>query len=405
MNIVKKTFSLYKEAYTGLPREAWLLALVEFINRSGSMVFFYMTLYLTQTFGYSVSQAGQVLSAFGLGGLIGAYLGGKLTDTIGAYAVQKLSLGINGVIYLLLGRLTTLEAIMGAMFLLGISSEALHPANSTALSQVCSEELRTKGFALNRLAINLGVAIGPLVGGYLAMVDYSWLFWLDGITCLLAAGVFLIFLKGSRPPSAAPKETPLDKPPKTSVIKDVYFLKVLVLVFFSGLMFMQLFTTFPLYMKSVYFFKENSIGLLIAINTILIVMFEMLLMEVLKKKSLVKVIAVGCFLLCGGFALMPFGTGFLYAAFTVAVWTLGEMLAIPSMTTLVANHSDDSVRGKYMGFFSFAFALAVLVGPALGTFLYDTLGADNLWYGCGLLGSFLFLGFFTLEEKRELPGA
>jgi MFS family permease len=393
---VKKVYSLYKEAYSGLPKEAWLLSLVEFINRSGSMVLFFMTLYLTQTYNFSTTRAGQAISAFGFGALLGAYLGGKLTDVIGAYNVQKISLILTGAGFILLGQMRSYWLIWGMMFFVGMVGEALHPANTTAMSQVCPPALRTRGFALNRLATNLGFTIGPVVGGYLALIDYRLLFWVDGVTCLLAAGIFMIFFKIARPPLEPRTDA---APPPGSVWKDFYFLKVLAFTFLIGIMFIQLFNTFPLFFRTIYGFKENRIGLLITINTIMIALIEMLLMDALKKKPLKKVIAVGILVFGLGFALMPLGRGFIYAAFTVVVWTMGEILSMPTLTTLIANHSDDAVRGKYMGMFSFAFALAVTVGPSIGAVIYDSLGPDFLWFGCGGMGILLFLGFTSLKES------
>lgn len=397
MILFKHVFRLYKQAYSGLPREAWLLSLVEFINRCGYMVFIYMTLYLTQTFNFSTLQASQVISSYGFGALLGAYIGGKLTDVIGAYNVQKASLLLAGILFIVLGHLTSFWLIMTVMFLAGLVGEALHPANATAMSQVCPPELRTRGFALNRLATNLGITFGPLIGGYLALINYSWLFWIDGFTCILAAAIFMWFFRTARPPLEPHAESQINTP---SVWKDFYFLKILVFTFLMGIVFVQLFNTFPLYFRSVYGFKENHIGILLAINTVVIVLFEMILIDRLKKKSLIKIIARGAFLLCLGFALMPLGRGFLFAAFTVIVWTMGEMLALPALTALIANHSDDAVRGKYMGMFSFAFALAIAVGPAIGGKIYDSLGPNALWFGCGVMGVLLWLAYSTLKPVK-----
>ncbi|HLP45591.1 MAG TPA: MFS transporter [Candidatus Kapabacteria bacterium] len=399
MVIFKRIFSQYRSAYSGLPREAWMLSLVEFVNRSGTMVFFYMTLYLTQNFTYTLTQAGQVISGYGIGALVGSYAGGKLTDIIGAYNVQKLSLIITGFTFILLGQLTSYWLIMAVMFFMGICSEALQPANATAMSQVCSPELRTKGFALHRLAINLGVTIGPVVGGYLALIDYGLLFWIDGITCLLAAGIFMIFFKTARPVQESHVNSEVSTSSQ-SVWRDFYFLKVLAFTFFLGVIFVQLFNTFPLFFRTVYGLKENRIGLLIAVNTVMIVLFEMLLMDALKKQPVGKVIGFGALLLGGGFALMPLGSTFLFGCFTVAVWTMGEMLSIPSLAALIANHSNDAVRGKYMGLFSFAFALSMVVGPLLGAKIYDTFGASTLWFGCGAVGFILWWGVTSIENKR-----
>ncbi|MCP4152145.1 MAG: MFS transporter [bacterium] len=398
MTILKNIFLLYKNAYSGLPKEAWMLSLVEFINRCGTMVLFFMTLYLTQTYGFTPVQAGQVISIFGFGALLGAYIGGRLADSIGAYAVQKFSLVSAGIAYILLGQVTTFWTISLMMFLAGVTAETLHPANATAISQVCSEEQRTRGFALNRLATNLGIAVGPALGGYLALIDYKLLFWVDGLTYLFAAAIFMLFFKTSRPTNITREKTAREVPP---VWRDIYFLKILVFVFFIGIIFVQLFNTFPLYFRSVYGFRENSIGFLLVVNTAIIVLFEMLLLDALKKKSLRKTIAVGVLLLGLGFALMPLGRGFLFAAFTVVVWTFGEILSLPTITTMIANHSSDAVRGKYMGFFSFAFALSLIVGPALGAAVYDYFSPEVLWYSCGIMGILLYLGFYTLKPVNK----
>lgn len=396
----KRGFKQYRDAYTGLPREAWILALVEVVNRSGTMVFFFMTLYMTQSFGVSPEKAGYVLAAYGFGALLGAYIGGKLTDTLGAYTVQKASLLFCGVLYIVLGQLESYWFIMGTMFVLGIAGEALHPANSTAMSQVCPPELRTKGFALNRLSANLGVTLGPALGGYLAMVNYELLFWIDGFTCLVALLVFYLFFKGeSRPPLDEAMEAARNGKSQPSVLKDFFFLKLLAYLFLMGIVFVQLFTTFPLYCKNVYGLPENEVGLLIAINTILIVLVEMVLMEKLKGKPLIKITALGAFLICLGFGIMPLGHGFLFAAFSVIVWTVGEMLSLPALTTIIANHSDDSVRGKYMGLFAFSFALALAVGPGIGTWVYGKFGPEVLWYSCIAIGVLLFIGISRLPEQ------
>jgi MFS family permease len=394
----------YRTAYSGLPREAWILSLVEVVNRSGTMVIFFLTLYLTETFGISPEKAGYVITSYGVGALFGAYLGGKFTDMIGAYSVQKVSLISTGIFYIILGYVTHYWFFLVLMFILGVVGEALHPANATAMSQVCPSELRTKGFALNRLATNFGVTIGPVLGGYLALINYRLLFWIDGITCVVAAGLFVFFFKStSRPMQEAKPEanTNTMATPKRTVLKDYFFLKLLLLTFLMGLIFVQMFSTYPLYFKNFYGFPENTIGLLIAINTIMIVLFEMLLMEKLRGKNVISVISIGAFLLCAGFAIIPLGRGHLYAAFTVVVWTIGEMLALPFITTVIADHSDDAVRGQYMGLYSLSFALAFSVGPTLGTTIYGSIGPDYVWLFCGIIAVVVTIGFFSLKAEND----
>ena len=395
MNLLRTIIRTYREAYSGLPKEAWMLSLVELINRSGTMVIFFMTLYLTRKLGYSIPQAGQAMSAFGFGALGGSYLGGKLSDTMGAYKVQRYSLFLTGFSLIFLGHLANFLLILAAMFILGLVTETLHPANATAMSQVCPVHLRTRGFALNRLATNLGVTIGPVIGGFLALHNYKSLFWVDGLTCLIAGLVFWYYFRTDRPEFIHREEgVPVNRSP----LKDWYFLKMMGAVFLMALVFMQMFSTFPLYYNEFYGFLENHIGFLLSINTIIIVLFEMILINRLRKVSPFTIVAVGGLLLAGGFGLIPLGRGFLYAAFTVTVWTVGEMLFMPALTTLIANLSDDASRGKYMGMFSFAFSLAFIVGPYLGSYVYEEVSPHLLWMFCGIIGVLLLVIFLWLKH-------
>ncbi len=384
----------YCEAYGGLPRAAWLLALLELVNRSGMMVLFFLTLYMTRRLGFSLVEAGYVMSAYGVGSMLGTYFGGRLCDRLGAYHVQKLSLACSAVLLVSL-QLPRNPWLLAALVLaLAAVQDALHPANAAATAQICAPELRAKGFALHRLAANLGIGLGPVVGGYLALWDYRALFWVDGLTSLAAAALALVLL-----PHAGPHGAPDLSAARgaRAAWRNAAFLKVLPLVFGIGLVFAQIFTTFPIYLRAAYSLPESGVGRLLAVNTALIVTVEMLLMHALRRIRPERVVAVGTVLLGLGFALMPFGSSAGYAAFTVVVWTFGEILTLPMLLSLVTLRSDPAALGEYQGLTSLAFAAASTAGPVLATSLYQGAGGDSVWYACGALGALLGLGFATLE--------
>ena len=401
--MIRNVFTAYKKAYAGLPRNAWLLSLVQFINRSGSMVLFFLTLYLTRKLGFTMNQAGQAVSTFGLGALAGAYLGGRLCDWLGANRVQQLSLLLSGLNLILMGFMTSHGAVLLSAFLLGVFGEALLPANATAMAQECPALIRTKGFALNRLAANLGVTIGPVLGGYLALWNYRALFWVDGLTSLAALFIFILSFK---PALKAPLPNP-EAPPVETVSGQKHHLWIIfLLVFGIGLIFSQLFSTFPLYIHSAFGFAEDRIGQLLAINTIIIVVFEMVLLQSLKNIRPLKVISAGALLTGLGFALTPLGRGFFYAALTVAVWTTGEMLSMPLLTSEISNRSSDQNRGRHMGLLGVSFSLAFMTGPLAGAKIYTLFSPRALWFSCGGLGVLLALGFRRLGSKiTSTPGA
>jgi predicted MFS family arabinose efflux permease len=443
LNIV----ALYRQAYRGLPRRAWILFAVNLVNSSGAMVIFFLSLYLTRKLGLSPARAGQALSLYGVGSLAGAFLGGWLADRVGSIRVQKASLAVCGVVLVILGQVRSVWGILPLLFGLALFAGMLYPANATSMSKICPPDLQVKGFALNRLANNLGATIGPAVGGILALRDYRLLFWADGLTSLAAAGVFALLWRRSRgsgkgigagggsgtegtepsarqatEPNIASKSMPeaavhpvpdgrsasdsakrTANQPVSSTAKasspwrDRPFLLLMLIFFVWSAVFIQVLTTYPLYMRNVYGLAENRIGQLFAVNTVIIVFLEMILMEKIRKYPLARMINVSFILLGIGLGLMPLGRGFAFAALTVAIWTFGEMLSMPLVTALIAGRADDTTRGRYMGMFSFSFSLAFVVAPAAGMAIYERFGGDAVWIVCATLCLILAAAFSALR--------
>jgi predicted MFS family arabinose efflux permease len=393
----RKIRDLYIRAYSGLPGRAWILFTVNLVNSSGSMVLFFLSLYLTRKLGFSPARAGAVLSLYGLGSLGGAYLGGWLADRIGSISVQKASLALCGVLLIALGQVSAVAVISPLIFFFALAAGALYPANATTMSRVCPPDLQVKGFALNRLANNLGVTIGPAVGGLLALRNYRLLFWADGLTSLAAAVVLAILWKNPASAIQTPKVERAAVPPGRSPWRDGPFLFLMLIFLVWSAVFIQVFVTFPLYIRNVYGLAENRIGQLLAVNTIMIVVLEMILMEKIKKYPLTRMINLSFIMLGAGLGLMPLGRGFAFAALTVAVWTFGEMLSMPLVSALIASRADDATRGRYMGVFSLGFSLAFIVAPTAGTAVYGRFGGEALWFGCAAISLLLAAAFSLLR--------
>jgi MFS family permease len=418
----------YVAAYRGLPRRAWILFAVNLVNSSGSMVFFFLSLYLTRKLGLGAARAGQVLSLYGAGSLAGAFLGGWLSDRIGSIRVQKLSLWACGLFLIILGQVTTVALFMPLLFAYGLFAGTLYPANATSMARVCPPELQVKGFALTRLANNLGATIGPAVGGVLALHDYRLLFWADGLTSLAAAAVFgLLWTGGATAVAAAARAGAVDARtagpdlsnreegptpagaavrspslpearPSTSPWRDIPFLLMMAIFLVWSIVFVQVLTTFPLYIRNVYGLAENRIGQLYAVNTLMIVILEMILMEKIRKYPLARMINISFVCLGVGLGMMPFGRSFAFGALTVAVWTFGEMLSMPLVSALIAQRSDESNRGRYMGLSSFSFSLAFIVAPAVGMAIYGRFGGDAVWFICCGVSLLLAAAFSALRR-------
>ncbi|MHB8054481.1 MAG: MFS transporter [Candidatus Aminicenantales bacterium] len=396
----KNPVAIYKEAYRGLPREAWVLALAEFINRCGFMVLVFLSIYLTKHLEFSLVQAGQVLSAYGLGSIIGGYLGGHLCDRLGVRRIQLGSLVLSGLILIITGYAATFASVFVLLFLYGVVSAAIFPANDTAMTRFCFGDNLTRGFALRRLSANLGITFGPVIGGFLILVNYRLIFWADGLTTLASAVVIAALL---RPLPAGTGGAAGAGPRATrSPWRDKPFLMFMGLLLVLMVVFSQLFSTFNLYLYSVYGFPENKIGPLWAVNTVMIVVIEMVLINALRNKSETRLVAFGGALIGIGFALLPFGRGFGYAAMTVAVWTMGEILSMPFASTITAARAGDAM-GRYMGIYSLMFSTGMFIAPYAGNGLYAKIGGDAFWPIAGGIGLLASAGIWMMRGRLDVP--
>lgn len=379
---MRRVLAIYREAFSGLPRDLWLLALVALVNRSGTMVLPFISLYLTSARGFAPHEAGELVALYGVGAAAGAYLGGFLADRFGAIRAQQASLFAGGASYLVLGSLTGRGPIAAALFASGAIVESFRPAVMAAYSERAAPEIKAKAFAFLRLAVNLGVGVGPAVGGFLALYGYRWLFYVDAGTCWLAA---LLLFRLAPEPSAAARRASL-RDGARSAWRDGPFLALLVLVLFLASALFQVFSTFPLYLREHVGLRENGIGALLSLNAFLIVAFEMVLIHLVRNRDRMALVGAGGFALCAGFALMPLSSNVAWLALTVAIWTLGEMLSLPILNVVVSERASAGYQGQYMGLYTMAFSLAFVLAPLAGTAVYERFGAQSLWYGMGALG-------------------
>jgi predicted MFS family arabinose efflux permease len=390
----------YRDAFSGLSRTVWLLSVASLVNRSGTMVMPFLTLYLVSKRGFTTTQAGEILALYGLAAMVASYTGGWLCDRVSPVWVMKVSLALTGLSFLVLGQLRSRLAIAAMVFVLSLVGEAFRPANLAALAAATGPVDRARGFGLLRLAVNMGMTLGPSVGGFLALHDYGWLFVADGVTCLLATG--LLWLVPSGAEDAKTRRDRRQSGAGSSPWRDGPFLAMMGLMFLLATVVFQIVSTFPLTLRDLYGFSEARIGLTLAINTLIIVVFEMVLLHKLAGRGdTLEKVGLGAFFVCTGLALLPLGSSFPFAAFTVAVWTMGEMLAFPIASAVVADRAKEDSLGRYMGVFNLTFATSYVAAPLIGTWVYQTWGPKALWYGCGVVGAVLWVAFHLLAVARR----
>jgi predicted MFS family arabinose efflux permease len=400
--MLNKTVQLYKNAYAGLSKETWLLGIVILINRSGTMVLPFMSIYCTQQLHFTLSQSGIVMAMFGVGAIFGAQLSGRLTDKFGFYAIQVASLLLGGAMFFVLGELQQFHWLCIGIFIMSFFNESFRPANSAAIAHYSKPENRTRSYAVNRLAINLGFAVGGALGGFLASHNYKLLFWVDGCTNIGAALLLLYLLKPIKVITSTKDKLQLGN--EFSPIKDKVYLSFLLLTFCYAFCFMQLFSMHPVFMKTKWLLKENEIGILMAVNGLLIVVIEMVLVHKLEgKRTALFFIRIGMALLMIGFgSLSTLPASFITAAFSMIFITIGEIFCMPFMNTFWVSRTNENNRGRYAALYTTAWSAAHVIAPTAGAFVADSFGFVTLWLCVGLiLFALIFLSMFLEQLDKQ----
>jgi predicted MFS family arabinose efflux permease len=403
---MKKLLKNYISTFDGLSKEVWWLSLITLINRAGTMVIPFLSLYLTEDLGFTLSNVGTIMTAFGLGSVIGSWLGGKLTDKIGYYKIMVFSLFVSGFMFIGLQYLKTIYTLSFGIFALMVVADMFRPAMFVALSAYSKPENKTRSVTLIRLAINLGFSAGPAVGGLIIVsLGYGGLFWVDGITCIAAT---LLLIKVLNPKKTRVQdEIKVDNP--YSAYKDKPFIIFLFALFLFGFIFLQYFSTMPLYYRERHLLSELEIGLLLGANGFFIFLLEMPLIKYLENTRFAKtsLILFGAFLTAISFLILNFSNWSGILIFAMFLMTLGEMIAFPFANAFALQQAKKGNQGEYMALYSIAFSFAHIFGHKSGMELVKGVGYDNTWYIMTMLGGLCMLLLYILNKfmkRKKLVG-
>lgn len=370
----------------GLPHDMWALFFTSLINRSGTMVIPFLALYLTKKIDVSPAEAGTALLVYGAAAFIAAPLTGKLSDKLGSLKVMKFALYGSGVLFFAYSFITNYNWILVATFILATVNESFRPANLSMITEIVAPSQRRMAFALNRLAINAGMSIGPVIGGFLTLIDFHYLFYANAVASI-AAGIYFSSIKWSSL-AGSEKETTAEEVPKIrfAILSDKSFLFFLLAVIPANLVFFQHLGALPLYIVNDLGYSTAAFGLFGSINTILIIIAEVPLNNWMNDTPYKKSLMLGALFAGIGFGGFAIATTTIPLIIAIIVFTIGEMIFFPVTASYTSEIAPADRRGEYMGYYQMTFSFAFSAGPWLGTVVYQHYGSVILWSGALILG-------------------
>ncbi len=389
------------QIYREYPRDFWMMIAVNFVDRlGGSLLFPFFALYLTKKFDIGMTEVGRLFAIFFISGFIGSFPGGALTDRFGRKGIIIFSLIATSFSTLLMGFVNEFQFFLTVAFISGIFTDVGGPAYEAVFMDILPEEKRASGFGIRRVAFNLAIVIGPVIGGFIAARSYLALFIIDAVFSSIVALMVYLLIPETKPAAEEGKEQ--ESTIQTfigylQVLKDGKFMAFTSVCLLLWFVYMNMNTTLGVFLRDQHGVPESGYGWLISINAAMVVLFQFPITRRIEKNPPMLMMAVGAFFVASGLLLYGFVSTFWLFAVAMAILTIGEMITVPVANAVVANFASEEMRGRYSFIYGNSWGVAFAVGPWLAGQVLDNYNPNWLWYACGIVGMLAILGFLALH--------
>ena len=396
-------FDRLKKIYHEFPRLFWIVVAISFVDRIGNTLLFpFFALYITQKFSVGMTQAGILLGMSSLFGLIGSTIGGALTDKFGRKQLILFGLVFSAISSLSLGLVDSLSAMYPLMIFVGLLSSVSHPAHDAMIADILPDKQRQEGFGILRVVGNLSWIIGPTIGGFLANINFFYLFLIDAvISCIVAAIIFRVIPETKPEPHAhAESETLLQTVAGYRIVfRDLAYMAFMLAGMLMLVVYQQMYGTLSVYLRDNHGISPSGYGFLMTTSAITVILFQFWVTRVIKHRPPFLMMALGTFFYMIGFTLFGMVAAYSLFALNIVIITIGEMIVMPTSQALAANFAPSAMRGRYMAIFGLSWAIPSTVGPGAAGYILDNYNPDLLWYIGGAICALSVLAYYALHLR------
>jgi MFS family permease len=393
------------QIYREYPRDFWMMIVVNFVDRlGGSLLFPFFALYITKKFDVGMTEVGALFAIFFVSSFIGAFPGGALTDRFGRKGIIIFSLIASSVSTLFMGFVNEFQFFLIVAFISGIFTDVGGPAYEAVFMDVLPEEKRASGFGIRRVAFNLAIVIGPVIGGFIAARSYLALFVIDAIVSGIVALMVFLLIPETKPVASqgeVQESTAQTFAGYLRVLRDGKFIAFTLVCLLTWLVYMNMNTTLGVFLRDQHGLPESGYGWIISINAAMVVLFQFPITRKIEKNPPMLMMALGTFFIATGLLLYGFVATFWLFGVAIAILTVGEMVTIPIANAVVANFAPEEMRGRYNFVYGNSWGISFAVGPYLAGLIMDNYDPNLLWYACGIVGMVAVLGFLTLHRTTQ----
>ncbi|WP_344214258.1 MFS transporter [Kribbella sancticallisti] len=359
-------------SWSSLPPAVWVLVVARAVNRLGAFTLPFLAVVLTVELGATVSQAGLILTGFGLATIPSRLFGGHLADRIGRKWTIVAGLGGCAVAQLWIAASPGLWSAIPAVVLLGLAFEIYEPPSQAIIADVTGPADRPAAYGLLGAAMAVAAVAAGLLAAWLGQWDLRWLFVVDAATCLACAVLVGLALPGAR-------RAQLNRAARAW--RDRKLLLMLGVGTVFAVLYMEVLFGLPLTMLDEGV-PASGVGIVLAVSALTQIAGQPLLRRLVLDDF--QVMTVGYVLLAVG--LLATGFAGSLSAFVVAavVWSLGDLLLLGRALTIVSGLAPEHARGRYLATYGLSWGFATAVAPLAGSWLIEGVGSFGLWAICGL---------------------
>lgn len=398
-----KIFQLTKKKY---PSQFWVLFWGMLVATMGaSMIWPFLMIYVSEKLGLPMTAIAVLMTMNAAAGLVSSFLAGYITDKAGRKITMSVGLIVSGLLYLVMIPASTYSAFAVIMILRGIFSPLFRIGSRAMIADMIPEDDRADAYALSRLSNNLGIALGPAIGGFVATSSYAVTFICAAFGLIFFGLVVSFFTKETLPEYMEKGEDQLrGLNSYKNIFADNAFMLFVIAFTLASTGAATMWVLLAVYVKENFGVLENQYGFIAMTNALMVVTFQIFVTRITKKYRPLLMMALGAFIYAIGVGSIAFATSFWGFLTSMVVITCGELILVPTATTYVANIAPPDMRGRYMGIFTLCWGVATGIGPVLGGFLNDNISPVSIWYGgglIGLMGALLFLNQFRKKQKSS----
>ena len=376
-----------------------------FIDRlGGGIIFPFLSLYVAQKFNVGMTEVGLIFGVWSASSLVGSMIGGALADKFGRKAVIIFGLLSSATTGILMGLVTRISAFYFLALVAGIFSEVGHPASQAMVADLLPVKKRAEGFGIIRVAANLAITFGPVIGGALAGFSYLLLFIIDAAASTLTALIFLFAIPETKPEALEHEQS--QSVVKTIagyavVVKDRIFVAFIFATMIILFVYTQMYSTLSVFLNQVHGVTAQEFGWIMSMNAAMVVLFQFWITKRIKKQQPLIMMVLACALYGIGFILFGIVRSTLFFYIAMAIVTIGEMVHIPVAQALAAFFAPEDMRGRYMAAYGLGWAIPNTFAPLLAGLVMDNYDPNWVWYLSGILSIIAVISFGLLYLRTR----